>query len=229
MTEPISFRHSIRRPSQRLCVLVIHQNFGQFRHLIAALARQSTFDLLGLGRDGAPGMHRISSHKYRLRRPPSREHYPYLRQMEAAVLYGQDVVNALNETKRRGFVPEVILAHPGWGETLYAREVFPAARLIHFCEWHYDTQGDDDVGFDPNLPSWQRGGSNANEQLQLLTSYGLRADILAGYNETGIANLVRSGRGVIVAVELLESRRWRDGATAINDDAWRVRQGANAI
>lgn len=42
-----------------------------------------------------------------------------------------------------------------------------------------------------NLPSWQRGGSNANEQLQLLKSYGLRADLLAGYNETGI----RNGRG----------------------------------
>lgn len=54
---------------------------------------------------------------------------------------------------------------------------------------------------DPNLPSWKRGGSNAYEQLQLLTSYGLRADLLAGYNETGIANLVRSGRGVIIAVD----------------------------
>jgi hypothetical protein len=60
---------------------------------------------------------------------------------------------------------------------------------------------------DPNLPSWKRGGSNAYEQLQLLTSYGLRADLLAGYNETGIANLVRSGRGVIIAVARLESRR----------------------
>jgi hypothetical protein len=39
---------------------------------------------------------------------------------------------------------------------------------------------------DPSLPSWQRGGSNANEQLQLLTSYGLRADILAGYNEPAL-------------------------------------------
>jgi Ca2+-binding RTX toxin-like protein/predicted glycoside hydrolase/deacetylase ChbG (UPF0249 family) len=54
---------------------------------------------------------------------------------------------------------------------------------------------------DPSLPAWQRGGSNAYEQQQLLTSYGLRNDMIAGYNETGIANLVRSGRGVIVAVD----------------------------
>ena len=73
---------------------------------------------------------------------------------------------------------------------------------------------------DPNLKSWQRCGSNANEQLQLLKSYGLRADLLAGYNETGIANLVRSGRGVIVAVDGLESRRWRDGGDCSNGD-WR--------
>ena len=68
----------------------------------------------------------------------------------------------------------------------------------------------------------QRGGSNANEQLQLLKSYGLRADLLAGYNETGIANLVRRGRGMNVAVARLKSRRWRDGATAVNDVAWRA-------
>ncbi|KGM39694.1 hypothetical protein JY96_05735 [Aquabacterium sp. NJ1] len=23
---------------------------------------------------------------------------------------------------------------PGWGETLYARDIFPNTRLIHFCE-----------------------------------------------------------------------------------------------
>ena len=27
-----------------------------------------------------------------------------------------------------------ILAHPGWGEMLYAKDVFPGARLIHLCE-----------------------------------------------------------------------------------------------
>lgn len=52
----------------------------------------------------------------------------------------------------------------------------------------------------PNLPANQLGGSNVNDQQSILDSYGIRNDVVYGYNEAGIANLVRSGRGVIVAV-----------------------------
>ncbi len=44
-----------------------------------------------------------------------------------------------------------VLAHPGWGETLYLREVFPNTKLIHLCEWFYDANGPD-MGFDPEFP-----------------------------------------------------------------------------
>lgn len=53
--------------------------------------------------------------------------------------------------KKQGFKPDVILAHPGWGETLYAKDVFPDARLVHYCEWYYRGQGAD-IGFDPEFP-----------------------------------------------------------------------------
>ena len=53
---------------------------------------------------------------------------------------------------------------------------------------------------DPNLPPYERGGSNYLDQQALLDSYGVRNDLIVGYNEQGIANLVRSGRGVIIAV-----------------------------
>jgi len=55
------------------------------------------------------------------------------------------------ELRARGFVPDAILAHPGWGESLYARDVFPDARLVHFCEWYYHAEGAD-LGFDPEFP-----------------------------------------------------------------------------
>lgn len=53
---------------------------------------------------------------------------------------------------------------------------------------------------DPSLPAYERGGSNYADQQALLDSYGVRNDLIVGYNEQGIANLIRSGRGVIVAV-----------------------------
>jgi len=53
--------------------------------------------------------------------------------------------------KATGFVPDTILTHPGWGETLYAQDVFPQARLVHYCEWYYTAEGAD-MGFDPEFP-----------------------------------------------------------------------------
>lgn len=80
------------------------------------------------------------------------QQHPYLRKMEDAVLHGQAVARLMLQLKQQGFTPDVILAHPGWGETLYAKDVFPATRLVHFCEWFYRSEGAD-IGFDPEFPT----------------------------------------------------------------------------
>lgn len=133
-------------------VLIIHQNFpGQFRHVATAWSQRKGWEVIGIGREGAPGLPGIRMLRYRLSRGPLRQQHPYLRQMEGAVLHGQAVTRLLLDLRRRGFVPDVVLAHPGWGETLYLKDVFPDTRLIHFCEWFYSTLGAD-VGFDPEFP-----------------------------------------------------------------------------
>ncbi|WP_271411782.1 calcium-binding protein [Pseudomonas sp. Q1-7] len=53
---------------------------------------------------------------------------------------------------------------------------------------------------DPARPVYERGGSNFVQQQAILDRFGIRNELLAGYNEQGVANLIRSGRGVIVAV-----------------------------
>ncbi len=145
---------STRQPGAtgpRRRILIIHQNFpGQFRH-IALHLQQSGAEVIGLGRETAPGLANFKWFRYTLHRQVKADTHPYLRQMDAAVLHGQAVVRALGELKRKGFEPDTILAHPGWGETLYAKDVFPQARLIHFCEWYYSSRGADS-GFDPEFP-----------------------------------------------------------------------------
>lgn len=134
-------------------ILLIHQNFpGQFRRIAQVWAQQAGWEVLGLGRNTAPGMDGIRWIPYQLHRQGLKEQHPYLRQMETAVLHGQAVARALMQLKKQGWRPDVILAHPGWGETLYVRDIFPNARLIHFCEWFYGTP-DSDTGFDPEFPS----------------------------------------------------------------------------
>ena len=42
------------------------------------------------------------------------------------------------------------MAHPGWGETLPLRTIFPNARILVYCEFYLWTRGRD-VGFDPEF------------------------------------------------------------------------------
>ncbi len=150
-------------------VLIIHQNFpGQFRHVAKAWSERPGWQVVGIGRDTAPGMPdlersgRLTLIRYKPHRDVGKGQHHYLRRMEEAVLHGQAVARVLLKLKAKGFVPDVILAHPGWGETLNAKDVFPDARLVHFCEWFYNAPASGngldpdwpgaDIGFDPEFP-----------------------------------------------------------------------------
>ncbi|MFN4266991.1 MAG: glycosyltransferase family 4 protein [Aquabacterium sp.] len=134
-------------------ILIIHQNFpGQFKHLAKAWSKQPGLKVLGMGRESAPGLPDVPWIRYKLHRQVAKGQHHYLRQMEHAVLHGQAVARALLTLKKKGFTPDVILAHPGWGETLFVKDVFPDVRLIHFCEWFYGQPGSD-VDFDPEFPT----------------------------------------------------------------------------
>jgi glycosyltransferase involved in cell wall biosynthesis len=52
--------------------------------------------------------------------------------------------------KAKGFTPDIVIAHPGWGESLFVKEVWPDARLGIYCEFFYHRAGAD-VGFDPEF------------------------------------------------------------------------------
>ena len=54
--------------------------------------------------------------------------------------------------KRRGFVPDIVVAHAGWGEGLFVKDVLPETRLIGFFEFFYRSTGAD-VNFDPEYPT----------------------------------------------------------------------------
>ncbi|MEW7864112.1 glycosyltransferase family 4 protein [Aeromonas diversa] len=133
-------------------VLLIHQNFpGQLRHIAEHLRTRDDVELLAVGRDTAPGLEGVALLRYRPSRQAGAQTHPYLLGFEEGVLHGQAVVRRLQPLAERGYRPDVILAHPGWGETLFVRELFPTARLVHYCEFYYHSQGAD-ADFDPEFP-----------------------------------------------------------------------------
>ena len=127
------------------------------RHAVSTAAQspgavRPGWDVRGLGRDTAPGLPGFDKlMRYKLARSVRADQHLYLRQTEASTLHGQAAARAMLQMKRSGFSPDTILAHPGWGETLFAKDVFPNARLVHLCEWYYSAEGAD-LGFDPEFP-----------------------------------------------------------------------------
>lgn len=140
-------------------LLLIHQNLpGQYRHLLMHYGQQPDCQVVGLGemrrlrenfRKSIPGVRLVGYET-----PPATKAttLPTLRTTEAAVQRGQTVLRVLLSLKKAGFYPDVVYAHPGWGETLFLKDVFPKAKLLHFCEFYYHTMGQD-FNFDPEFPN----------------------------------------------------------------------------
>ena len=69
---------------------------------------------------------------------------------EADMLRGAAAAGEAVALRAKGFSPDLVVAHPGWGESLFVREVFPSARQILYGEFYYLSAGAD-VGFDPEF------------------------------------------------------------------------------
>lgn len=147
-----------------LDVLFIHQNFpGQFRHLAAHLARRPGIRVRAISRDHAPGLAGISLHRYRPHRRASAETHPYARTFEEGVLHGQQVLRLLLKLQQEGYRPGIVIAHPGWGESLFVGQAFPGVPLIHFCEYYYGRPGAD-AGFDSEFPLTMHGAATIHSR-----------------------------------------------------------------
>ena len=132
-------------------ILFVHQNFpGQFRYLAPALAARGD-QVVAMGmRDfaGAPGIRFVRS---RVDIAGVRGGHPWTRDLDAKVIRGQASLAAARALDAEHFVPDIIIAHPGWGESLFLKEIWPRARLGLYCEFHYAATGAD-LGFDPEFP-----------------------------------------------------------------------------
>lgn len=133
-------------------VLIVHPHFpGQFRHVAAMLASRSDVELKCCGGSMAQGLRGVPVERFAVQQPVVRSTQPSLRQMEQCMQRGQALARELRQFSARGFEPDVILAHPGWGEMMYARDLFPRARLVHLCEWYHSAAAGE-TEFDPEYP-----------------------------------------------------------------------------
>ena len=135
-------------------LLFVHQNFpGQFRHLAAHCAGAG-HQVLALGeranvvRQAQPAGVRLLGYEPR-NRPPEPD--PMQAPAAKAIARGEAVAAAALQLRRAGFRPDVVIAHIGWGEAIFLKDVFPEARVLLHCEFYYRRSGGD-MGFDPEFP-----------------------------------------------------------------------------
>jgi glycosyltransferase involved in cell wall biosynthesis len=137
-------------------ILFVHQNFpAQYKHLAPALAARGHEVVALTRRAQVPPLPGVRVERYELNRGNTKGVHPWALPFESKTVHAEAAGAGAFHLKEAGFTPDVICAHPGWGETLALKDVFPTARLLSYCEFYYHAHGVD-VNFDMEFskPSW---------------------------------------------------------------------------
>lgn len=145
--------------SSKKQILFVHQNFpGQYRYLARYYARHEEWNAIAVGERKCM-QRQINSMPQGVTLLAYDMPENDLCNVSARVKYFADYVDrsdalekVLLRQKVKGLSPDIILAHPGWGEALYLKEIFPNAKLICFFEYFFSSTKNN-INFDPYLSS----------------------------------------------------------------------------
>lgn len=139
-------------------ILFIHQNFpGQFKYLAPALVQQGhTVVGMTMQKTDAKDWQGVQLYRYAAKRGTTPNVHPWISDFETKAIRAEACFRAALKLKADGFTPDVIVAHHGWGESLFLKDVWPNAKLAIYCEFYYHPHGAD-VGFDPEFPATDEG------------------------------------------------------------------------
>ncbi|MEM6588657.1 MAG: glycosyltransferase family 4 protein [Pseudomonadota bacterium] len=133
-------------------ILFIHQNFpGQYKHLSQVLAAQGHECVaLTLRVKEVTTWNGVKLIPYGLADRKSQNTHPWVLDFDTKVTRAHACFSAARNLKEQGFSPDLILAHPGWGESMFLKDVWPDARMGIYCEL-YHLSDYPHTGFDPEF------------------------------------------------------------------------------
>ncbi len=165
-------------------ILFLHQNFpGQFKHLAPALAAQHQVVAFTMQKNSPPEWQGVRLINYQAARGSTPAIHPWLVDFETKTIRAEAVFRAALQLRDAGFTPDLVIAHPGWGESLFIKEVWAQTKLAIYCEFFYHAQGTD-VGFDKEFENANEFGGACRLRLKNLNNF-LHFDIAdAGISPT---------------------------------------------
>ncbi|MCF8468590.1 MAG: glycosyltransferase [Sneathiella sp.] len=153
-------------------VLFLHNNFpAQYRHVARELAAVKGNQVLFASQRATLKIPGVTNLVYKPHRIAKAETHHYLRHTETAVLNGQAVFRLCLDLKQKGFQPDIICSHSGWGNSLYVKEVFPKARLLSYFEWYYHAHGSDADFLDPAAVAYDDAARIHSKNMPLLMDF----------------------------------------------------------
>ncbi len=116
----------------------------------------------------APG---VEIRRYSAKRSSSQGIHPWSVDFESQMIRGESCAEQAIKLREEGFIPELICAHPGWGEALFLKDVWPETRVLGYHEFHYHQGNSDfDREFIPNQ-AWQDAARLRAKNASFLLGY----------------------------------------------------------
>lgn len=126
-------------------LLFIHPNFpAQFRHLAAWAGGRKGWQVVFATENDRSNREiaGVTRAIYKTDLAALDEH-SLLFPLKRAAAHAEAVFHLAVGLKKKGFSPDIIYGHTGWGGTWLVREVFPQARFVGFFEWFYHPDSPD--------------------------------------------------------------------------------------
>jgi len=160
-------------------LLLVHQNFpGQFRDLGPGLCDRG-HELKAIGCSQRACDPRIEVLRYQHQLGERRGVHHHTLEVDDWIRRSEQAAEQAMILKQRGWAPDVMLAHPGWGEALLLRQVFPATPLVIWPElWlrpEHLGQSSDDLTVQQmqylRIKDWLVDGAMADASLAIVPTH----------------------------------------------------------
>lgn len=126
-------------------ILFIHPNMpGQYKHLARIMAEDPNNKVVFITKEKPDiSIPNVTKVEYKVTREVQPETHRYLINLERAIFQGQEVWRVCKQLKQRGFVPDIVIMHPGWGDGLFIKDIFHGVPVLSFLEFYYSAYGAD--------------------------------------------------------------------------------------